>query len=232
MKLLDRNEVNIKLSGEKKLAVDQGIALARKVDALRQTASEEEAKLAKFRLESIKKLHSDIEEADAEKAKLLEEIVVAKAELKMLREPLDSEWKKLHEIEVSLGINRVDLDARRTTLQMKQEELKILESELIIKNGELDVALGKASSDKEVAAKLLSDAKETMLKANENSLLAEKRIKGLGIQALERETAVSVREREQKMKEERLNAREIELNKRETVINDRYQTLLRAEKRK
>jgi hypothetical protein len=231
MKLLDRNEVNARLAGEKKLAVDQGVALARKVDALRQTASEEETKLTKFRTEAVKGLHEEIEKLAGQKRALLEEIAVATEELKARRAPLDSEWNRCRQLELEVFEKQGQVDAKDRQLEAKAQELKTLEASMALRLRQISIDEGSASELKKESERTLAEAKEVLAKSNQESATAEKKLGGFRIQASQREAALAVREREAKMKEERLNARERELNRRETVLNDRYQTLLRQEKR-
>lgn len=61
MKLLSREDIAKQKSSERKSEVDEGIKLARKIDVLRETASNEETKLSKFRAEGLKQLKEDID---------------------------------------------------------------------------------------------------------------------------------------------------------------------------
>jgi len=57
MRLLAKREVDQRKSVERARDIDEGMKLARQVDTLRETKAEEEASLARFRTESISKIH-------------------------------------------------------------------------------------------------------------------------------------------------------------------------------
>lgn len=81
MKLLPKNEVDLKKAEERKGSVDEGVKLARKIDALREAASDEETRFSKFRIASLAILHKEIDSL-IEKKKILEESITTLSEEK------------------------------------------------------------------------------------------------------------------------------------------------------
>lgn len=61
MNLLPKKEIDLLKSSEKKIEIDQGIRLARKIDLLRETAAQEEDNLRKFRDETLKVIKAEID---------------------------------------------------------------------------------------------------------------------------------------------------------------------------
>lgn len=73
-KLLPKQEFAQLKSEERKREIDEGIKLAEKVDLLRETAAQEGANLAKFRIESLKVIKEEIDKLISEKDILKKEI--------------------------------------------------------------------------------------------------------------------------------------------------------------
>lgn len=74
MRLLPKQEVNDRLKESRRIEIDEGAKLARKIDTLRETALKEEANLTKFREESIKIVTEEIKKLIEKKETLLKEI--------------------------------------------------------------------------------------------------------------------------------------------------------------
>ena len=74
MKLLPKSEVILNSTQDRKLSIDEGLKLARKIDELRKTATEEEAKLSQLRDYSLKAIRLEMENLMKERATLLEDI--------------------------------------------------------------------------------------------------------------------------------------------------------------
>lgn len=97
MKLLSKSDVQKAKSLDRQREIDEGLKLARRVDALREIAAAEESSLAKFRIETIAKIHDEISilaakrdelqiEADSilENARNEAQTIIMEAELKAL----------------------------------------------------------------------------------------------------------------------------------------------------
>lgn len=74
MRLLDKKEITADSALERKRQIDEGLRLAKRIDALRQTELEEQAKLGKFRTETLKILKEEVDMLQAKKKALLKEI--------------------------------------------------------------------------------------------------------------------------------------------------------------
>lgn len=74
MKLLDKVQISNLKVNERRRDVDEGVKLAKKIDLLRETASAEESRLAKFRTETLRLIKEDIDKLIAERDKLKDEV--------------------------------------------------------------------------------------------------------------------------------------------------------------
>jgi hypothetical protein len=71
MKLLEKNEIS-KIKGiERKMEIDEGIKLAKRVDTLRELSAKEQTSLSKFRDESLKQIRIEIDSLITERNNLI-----------------------------------------------------------------------------------------------------------------------------------------------------------------
>lgn len=133
MRLLDKKEINVLKARERKMEVDQGAMLARKVDSLRELASKEQSGLIKFRDESLKKFKDEVSEITKQKRELLLEVESLREERKILQVPLDTEWLKVNAKEAELRDWEGELFKKDFELSKRVDEIferiKILEKE-------------------------------------------------------------------------------------------------------
>lgn len=94
MKLLDKKIIQQSRTSERKMEIDEGAKLARKIDTLRETASSEEARLAKFRDRNLDILRTQIQALVDEKNKLIEEVDSLKKERERYQEIINN-FKRL-----------------------------------------------------------------------------------------------------------------------------------------
>ena len=71
MKLLDKQEITRQKSLERKLEVEEGIKLAKRVDTLRELSSKEQTSLSKFRDESLAQIRKEIDSLITERNNLI-----------------------------------------------------------------------------------------------------------------------------------------------------------------
>lgn len=217
-KLLDKRIVSAEVATQKKRQIDEGIRIAKKVDALRETKQEEEQNLDRFREENIRRVQIEIDAKIRERDELRREVENLHGERLRLIAPLDEEWAKVNEKSAELeqiGIKLAEIDA---SLLERGKVLEGLEKE---KND----ALERAKSKEERATKALEKATHTQQEADErytslvgqaNKVLEEatKREKGVEqreINADMFEFRLKDKERSQQAKEEELTMREVQL---------------------
>ena len=125
MKLLPKSVVNTEIASQKKKQIDEGLLIAKKVDALRET------------LASLEKQHKDFlngmqDELKAQIDPLIKEIAQRKLEITDLEEkrrklliPLDTAWDEVNKI-------KTDITSKQEELSKKEKELK--KSEEVLEN--------------------------------------------------------------------------------------------------
>lgn len=110
--LLPKSVINADLATQRKIQIDQGVALAQKVDAIRETLQEEEKNLELFRANTIAKVQQEIDakirECEAEEQRLHrirerisnEEAAIQEREniITKREKYLDERFKRLEEI--------------------------------------------------------------------------------------------------------------------------------------
>lgn len=206
-RLLPKSELAIEKANEKRNEIDQGLALAKKVDSLRETAASEESKLAKFRSETLKVIKDDIDKLIIEKQALESNIESLNAQRIELMKPLTDAWDKVNAKEYELTEyalslqNKFDkLSSEKKDFELKSEELDMEEQRITERERETIRLLAQADEDRDKSAelvrqnsKILEDSKNFIEQANKNML--------------EREAQIAIREREIEL-ESKKNAKE------------------------
>lgn len=101
---------------ELKKEIDSGVALAQRIDKLRETKANEERALFVWRENTLKKIQKEIDDYLTVKENLRIQTEEAEVQRKRLIEPLDKEWEEIN---------------------LKKKELEEKESELIIRENNL-----------------------------------------------------------------------------------------------
>lgn len=184
MKILSKQEVTQQKSIERKTEIDEGVKLAKKIDTLRQTASEEEIKLSKFRDQMLSEIKKDIQSLQDVKSSLIHDVSSLEEKRKMLLIPLDEEWKKLGKRQmqfisekenfgklfVQLNEKENELNTREKSLQEDEEQLEELRTTILVKlahaqEKENEIEVQKRSHEQIASSTLrsLEDKKKELL---------------------------------------------------------------------
>jgi len=230
MRLFTRGEIQKQKTVERKLEIDEGAKLARKVDVLRETSASEEARLVKFKMASLYATQAQITAAVNEREAIQAEISALKEEKRRLEEPLTSEWEKLtvKQEEISFLQSQIAekillLNKRERGIRAQEDKLAFIEAEISAIKDENLKKFDHYSALIDQTNRSVSDAFEAKAKVDR---YVDDRIKDI----LSRETLVATRERAVQMKQEQVIKDRQELAQRERFINDKYETLLRTEK--
>lgn len=231
MKLQPKRVVATEIAKQRKSQIDEGVKLAGKVDKLRSVVSEEEAKVERFRKESVTRVQVEIDDKIVEKNRLIEEIRILKEDRARDLIPLTLEWEKVKKEKERLIRQEEVVSTREDDATQREEEVKNLEYEVSIDKervGQLKEAttqkLGEAEVDRIEAREFLATTKNKAQK-----IIFDAELKAH--QAQSRIDGVEVWEREVAEREERVNDKETDLTRRELVLKDRYATLEREIKR-
>jgi hypothetical protein len=228
MKLLPKQKVNSIVQDEKRAQIEEGINLARKIDALRE------------KLADLQKQHelfvSGMEENLKERTDdLFKEIERRKVEIKLLEvkrqellKPLDFEWKIIKERlegieqrELNLKNEKDNLKRKEEGIQKKHDEAKEILSHIKVRERELTTAYSKAEDNLEVTEKIKLEIIQTKQKQDK---LFEKKRK----EQNEREAVLDSYKFTLDNRQEKLDEQEKLINEEKVRLADQRATLERA----
>lgn len=231
MRLLDKKTIVDQRSDERKREVDEGVKLAKLVDNLRKSSSEEQARLSKFRDETLKQVKIEIGILLDEKMSLIEKVNFLKREEEKLRIIPNFEWDKVIEHADYLANLRRTLEGKEDVFI--QRELSLSEHEK-----QLEIERDRVASEKARITNDLAQARQSFGKAKESEIEADRRLDEIKVYVeqekrliLDRETKVAIIEHDLENKKIALDKRERMVIDKEKFVNDKYQTLLRTELR-
>lgn len=229
-RLLDKKTVNAEVATQKKRQIDEGLNLAKKVDALRETKQEEEARLEKFRMESVKKIQNEIDYKVQERDALEDILVPMRAEYERLLVPPDlteerekvkkdakyneeeskriAEGKRNLDLAISLNIRRERHNEEQE--QRLSEEKRRSEDNLVRTEALKDDAIKELFKARAEAQKIINAAKER-----------EEAVKI-------REEEVAIREIEVEKVKKHVDVHELNLASREKKLRVNQETFMKS----
>ncbi len=231
MKLLAKSDIAKGKAEEKRQAISEGLKLAKNVDALRETRTQEEASLEKFRKETLSKIQEEIVESTQKRGELVKEVAELEDKKLIALKPLDEEWNRVKEIghrqderennlnekELTLKVKESSLDSRKTDLELEEERVGELEKRV---NNNYDSSLHELSKAKNVSEEAQKREKRVDEESKERLRLVSEKEESLE----KREVALS-------LKAKTLEEMRVRLLKEERAITDKYNTLLRSQER-
>lgn len=231
MKLLTKSEIEQQRNSERKLEIDEGMKIARRVDGLRRISAEEEGKLAAYGEANKQIVLGQLSDLVNERDGLRMEVVVLQEEREKLLEPLDAEWDKL-------ALRNAELDGQYIEIRYKELAVREQEEVLAARIEDAVRAEGRIAEDRRQANRNLLDTdamRREMAEAKEVfSAYLQKEVSDFGRRdaqlASSEENAVN-REARAAAREKELDQRERRLNDEERRIKDLEDTLLRNKKR-
>ena len=228
MQLLPLKEIKIMKGKERQLEINEGIKLASKVDALRATASKEQADLIKFRDENVKKILGEIKEYAVQKDSLIEDIKGLEQRRQEALKPLDEKEKQLDSKEKDLTLlnNQLEIrqstfDALEKTLANKTAELKVEEERIIDTHTEVRKIVAETQIIRNQMRLSLEEADRI-----KNQTITEVQQKSDELQ--QRETILAGKERDIKVKEGIIEEQTKEIIIIKLQLADQRATLERA----
>lgn len=214
MKLLTKSEIEQKRAADRKLEIDEGIKLARRVDNLRQTIATEGATYELFGNGNKQVVLEQISELVNERDTLRIEVGDLEVERAKLREPLDAEWDALREAQAAL--DEQDVDIRYRKRELKEDEAAHAIRRKDIEDAESRIALDRKQTTRNL---LDSDALRTELvvKKVEFDAYVQQQISEFE----KREAKLASDEENVANRKARNDAREVELDEREAALTER-----------
>jgi septal ring factor EnvC (AmiA/AmiB activator) len=232
MHLLKKQEVDVAKARDRQREVNEGAKLAKRVDRLRELVAIEDAALKKFRAETLKTIHDEIEKATADRNSLIGEVQRLKKERRELQKPLDEEWDKVRELEKALT-------TRQKTLENKEVELDELHKKAREIKKLADGALKRVASAERRAHELHAEAEQDRKQAKKErataaTVVAEANLlkKNVGKEVIERRREVAIGEKNLALRNEYLDNRERELERGWAALKDRQEMFERTINRK
>lgn len=228
MKLIPKSQISNDFANDRAIQIKEGLALAKKIDVLRETLASLETQHANFLAGSQRELQIATEALTIRKNELENEISKLEVKRAKLQKPLDDEWAELKENQVKF---KEDLE----NLATKSDELKTKEKDIEKETKRFDKER-IASTERETETQLLyRQAEQDRTKALELKSARIKEYAEFKADADKRDEKQNIREKAllaqatfNEDSKEILNTREKELNNREQAINDKYQTLMRT----
>lgn len=232
MRLLTKKEVTVAKNATISRDREEGLKLARRVDRLREVVSDEEASLAKFRRETIARIHEEVTKENS----ILEELRTEVKRLAKRRQQL------LEPIEAIRNEAEKDRNEARRTLE-EAERLKAASLSLHAESAErlsrvrddekrvatlkdrASSALTDVFRDREAAKASLADARAIESRSNELAQTVERDLR-------DRDIHMAVRERDAKILEDSLTGERKRLDAEWKLLNDRKAMFERNLKRK
>jgi len=231
MKLLDKKTIVAEKAVERKQEIDEGIKLARKIDKLRETSSQEEVKLGKFRDASLKQIKGEIINLSSQQQVLINNIAVLQEEKRVLLIPLDEKRIELLEREQQLDdtSNRIDeeirlLNQQKGELDNRSKEVRLDEERTHQSKMEIESNHRESDKNKTHSLDILTKTRQI-----EKETLAS--LETIRQNLVVTENDLLVRERDLKLRQKAVSKDESRLVEFEKQVNDKYQTLLRTIKR-
>lgn len=231
MKLLDKKNIDVLKSSEKKFEIDEGLKLARKIDTLREISAKEEVNLSKFRTETLKNIKNEIDVLISEKISLQKNIDVLDKERKLLTVPLDEEWGEIKKEKEEILKEREDNAVNKSNLIQLDSIYRNHNDSLKIEIARIGDMKEKVLAEYSIAEQLKNEATAILNDSTRRLNESISSIKDRESELFQREKTVEILSRDNENMKQILKIKEIDLINKEKAINDKYQTLLRTEQR-
>ena len=228
MKLLSKKVINDRVQTERKNAIDAGVFLAKKVDALREEVLTLQKTRDDFITGSQQVINDSLSSLQQKQDSLSKEITELEVKRKELLKPLDEEWAKLNTEKVLVNKGLTDnfilkgqLDDKEKELEKNKQEIASILTKTLYQDEESKKARDESISLKDLAQKEYEIAKENTIS---NSALEEQKLKELQGKISTYENGISINER----KEKDLEIREVALLTERKHLESQQRTFLIA----
>lgn len=226
MRLLPRKiDVEKAKNDERKKEIDSGIALATRIDKLRETSANEEKRLKEWRVESIKIVQKEIDDYITVRDNLKKQTEEAEVYRKKLIEPLNKEWEEISKIKVqqvnekqNIFLLKEETKEERKLLDEEQDKIRKIATEIGQKNNDIEKAKSEIISLKELAQREYEIARVVSQSQTDDY---ERKIAQANERCKEYEVALSLIE----IREKEVNEKEVDIIKREKHLESQQRAL-------
>lgn len=228
MRLQPKIEVHNLVASQRKAQIDEGVRIAQKVDALRETLASLEAQHSKF-IEGMEgELNRRTEHLISKVANLERDIADLEENRRILQIPLDDGWKELNQKMAEISQMKVTLEQKEAKLAQKeltQDQRDKKSKELMVQVKSRDRASITAHDEAEQAK---IDAESIKAEALEKKAFQEKIFESKSHELDERENSLVSYTFTLSKREEQIELREQEIKDEKVRLLDQRQTLERA----
>lgn len=227
-KLLEKKVVNAEVASQKKQLIDSGLAIAKKVDVLRESLRAEEQSLETFRTESVKKVQIEIDSRISVLEGIKGQIKDRTEELALLQVPLDQKWEDVNKAQEICDKWEQKLEGRTEYVSRKELELEGKEKEIVLDKERIDGLKERATEKIEEADNYLTMARNEADKIRRTAqvMLTKAEKKEKEVTESENNFVAVLKQTDQR--EKRLSIWEQDLAERESSLADKYATLERT----
>lgn len=229
MKLLPKRQITLVVAQERKQHIDEGVAIARKVDALRESLATLEKQHKDFLEQISLESQTKRDEAQAKLDQLQREIGDLTESRQKLLEPLDKEWERvtavreLNEQEKrEIAVDRLVLQQAQSILEDRKKEVDESQRSALFTIEQSEIAIKQFHTERD-----WFDKESKAIEQQRRELRSEITISGAQHEVWQQETT----ERENKIQFdlEHIEQRTKELDDRDREVKDRYEQLLKTE---
>jgi hypothetical protein len=230
MKLREKKQIMADASDQRKQQIDEGVTLAKKVDAIRATLNIEEAQLEKLRRETLPELRDTIVSLDKEGDDLRAGNKMLFEERKKLMAPVDltEAWENVRKEELRNTEKSNLLDERTQAISERESEIDSIEHDLQARTRAVERSEAGVNTNLMEAEQQNKEASEVLEKARHEAEMLLKQAETRERKAAQLESSLDERETYLVRREADALEKEIDLAKRERVLRDRYQMLERT----
>ena len=231
MKLLTKSEQNKAKALEKNKEIQEGLKLAKRVDALREISAQEDKALKEFRKSSLAQITSEILDETKKRDDLQKEVRDLEDRKLEALKPLDLEWDKVKVAKEELTRKEATILGITEGHKAEYEDINRRIKDISDKEAHLATVADITLSKHDRAEKILLQAREQAISSKKIAEYVAREAKELINNAQEKERYIINREKAVFTKEEELREKEIDLAKQVIKIRDRESTLERNIKR-
>lgn len=230
-KLLDKKVVNAEVATQKKHQIDSGLALAKKVDALRETLGNEEQELELFRSRTIAKVQQEIDIKISERDALERSNAVLREDRIRLSAPIDlsQAWEEVKHGKREIVEWKDKLTEQSVNQLAREADIAILAENLLKKENNIekkDILSERTLSESE---QKFTQASDTLERAQRESNKILENAKEIDMRLKVREEDVTNREIYLSEREEKAQTHEVDLANREIKFKSRQEVFIRAQ---
>ncbi len=228
MRLLSKKEINTQVAEHRRVEIQEGTKLAKRVDSLRQKYVDEKDKYEKYVTETQKILQDQLKKLEEKRSSIQKEVTYLEAKQVKLRIPLDAEWEALRSQQE--GLQEWSDKLKNDQANLDALKIHIADLEKIAIEREKRAKLYEEDAQKQVKSAIISiqqaeQQKKEALQLLESVTAHENRTK---TSLQERERSLDDRETAIKSVEKAQNDEKIRLRDLEIFLEDERRTLERA----